>query len=578
MGVGKQLRRSSHPVTLEESDRRLAMAQVSARMAAALARQGPKAAQLTKQIPTISVAARQLSSSAKLDAAKAGAGEISSILEERVLGATPAVNLEETGRVLSIGDGIARVYGLKNIQAEEMVGFSSGLKGMALNLEPDNVGVVVFGNDKLIKEGDVVKRTGAIVDVPVGSELLGRVVDALGNPIDGAGPLNAKARQRVGVKAPGIIPRQSVREPMQTGIKAVDSLVPIGRGQRELIIGDRQTGKTAVAIDTIINQKRFNDGTEDKKKLMCIYVAIGQKRSTVAQIVKRLTDADAMKYCVVVSATASDAAPLQYLAPYSGCAMGEFFRDNGMHALIIYDDLSKQAVAYRQMSLLLRRPPGREAYPGDVFYLHSRLLERAAKMNDKEGGGSLTALPIIETQAGDVSAYIPTNVISITDGQIFLETELFYKGIRPAINVGLSVSRVGSAAQQKAMKQVAGSMKLELAQYREVAAFAQFGSDLDAATQQLLNRGVRLTELLKQGQYVPMAIDEQVAVIYCGVRGHLDEIEPSKITEFEKNFLAHVKGTQKPLLDQIAADGHLSADSDAALNQVVTAFVAGFSG
>merc|ERR1712200_191182 len=396
--------------------------------------------QVSKQVPALSVAARQLSTSSQLNGAKAASGEISSILEDRVLGAAPAVNLEETGRVLSIGDGIARVYGLKNIQAEEMVEFSSGLKGMALNLEPDNVGVVVFGNDKLIKEGDVVKRTGAIVDVPVGSELLGRVVDALGNPIDGAGPLNAKARQRVGVKAPGIIPRQSVKEPMQTGIKAVDSLVPIGRGQRELIIGDRQTGKTAVAIDAIINQKRFNDAGEEKKKLYCIYVAIGQKRSTVAQIVKRLTDSDAMKYSIVVSATASDAAPLQYLAPYSGAAMGEFFRDNGKHALIIFDDLSKQAVAYRQMSLLLRRPPGREAYPGDVFYLHSRLLERAAKMNEVHGGGSLTALPVIETQAGDVSAYIPTNVISITDGQIFLETELFYKGIRPAINVGLSVS------------------------------------------------------------------------------------------------------------------------------------------
>jgi len=553
------------------------MAQVSARMAAALARQGPKAAQLSKQIPTISVAARQLSTSSKVDAAKAGAGEISSILEERVLGAAPAVNLEETGRVLSIGDGIARVYGLKNIQAEEMVEFSSGLKGMALNLEPDNVGVVVFGNDKLIKEGDVVKRTGAIVDVPVGTEILGRVVDALGNPIDGKGPIPCKERYRVGLKAPGIIPRQSVKEPMQTGIKAVDSLVPIGRGQRELIIGDRQTGKTAVAIDTIINQKRFNEGGDKKKMLYCIYVAVGQKRSTVAQIVKRLTDADAMKYSIVVSATASDAAPLQYLAPYSGVAMGEYFRDNGMHAVIIFDDLSKQAVAYRQMSLLLRRPPGREAYPGDVFYLHSRLLERAAKMSDAMGGGSLTALPVIETQAGDVSAYIPTNVISITDGQIFLETELFYKGIRPAINVGLSVSRVGSAAQTKSMKQVAGSMKLELAQYREVAAFAQFGSDLDAATQQLLNRGVRLTELLKQGQYVPMPIEEQVAVIYCGVRGFLDKIDPAKITEFEKQFLAHVKGTQKPLLDQIAADGHLSQDSDAALNKIVKDFISGFA-
>jgi len=552
------------------------MAQVSARMAAALARQGPKAAQLTKQVPAVSVAARQFSTSQKVDAAKAGAGEISSILEERVLGAAPAVNLEETGRVLSIGDGIARVYGLKNIQAEEMVEFSSGLKGMALNLEPDNVGVVVFGNDKLIKEGDIVKRTGAIVDVPVGNEILGRVVDALGNPIDGKGPIGCKERYRVGLKAPGIIPRQSVKEPMQTGIKAVDSLVPIGRGQRELIIGDRQTGKTAVAIDTIINQKRFNDAGDAKKKLFCIYVAVGQKRSTVAQIVKRLTDADAMKYSIVVSATASDAAPLQYLAPYSGVAMGEYFRDNGMHAVIIFDDLSKQAVAYRQMSLLLRRPPGREAYPGDVFYLHSRLLERAAKMSDAMGGGSLTALPVIETQAGDVSAYIPTNVISITDGQIFLETELFYKGIRPAINVGLSVSRVGSAAQTKSMKQVAGSMKLELAQYREVAAFAQFGSDLDAATQQLLNRGVRLTELLKQGQYVPMPIEDQVAVIYCGVRGFLDKIDPSKITEFEKQFIAHVKGTQQALLNQIAADGQLTPDTDAALNKVVVDFMAGF--
>jgi len=550
------------------------MSQISVRIAGNVARQLAKA---TPQVGgSMAVMAKKLSTSSAVNAGAASA-EISSILEERILGAAPKSNLDETGRVLSIGDGIARVYGLKNIQAEEMVEFSSGLKGMALNLEPDNVGVVVFGNDKLIKEGDVVKRTGAIVDVPVGSELLGRVVDALGNPIDGAGPLNASGRQRVGIKAPGIIPRQSVKEPMQTGIKAVDSLVPIGRGQRELIIGDRQTGKTAVAIDAIINQKRFNDAGDDKKKLFCIYVAIGQKRSTVAQIVKRLTDADAMKYCVVVSATASDAAPLQYLAPYSGCAMGEFFRDNGQHALIIFDDLSKQAVAYRQMSLLLRRPPGREAYPGDVFYLHSRLLERAAKMSDTQGGGSLTALPIIETQAGDVSAYIPTNVISITDGQIFLETELFYKGIRPAINVGLSVSRVGSAAQTKSMKQVAGSMKLELAQYREVAAFAQFGSDLDAATQQLLNRGVRLTELLKQGQYVPMAIQEQVAVIYCGVRGFLDKVDPSKITDFEKKFMEHIKATQGPLLDQIAKDGHLSEASDKALNAVVKDFMANYS-
>jgi len=554
------------------------MAQVTARLAASLARQVPNnATQVTKHAAGLAVASRKLSTSCKQNAAKTSAGEITSILEERVLGAAPKSNLEETGRVLSIGDGIARVYGLKNIQAEEMVEFSSGLKGMALNLEPDNVGVVVFGNDKEIKEGDVVKRTGAIVDVPVGMELLGRVVDALGNPIDGKGPLGTSERFRVGLKAPGIIPRQSVKEPMQTGIKAVDSLVPIGRGQRELIIGDRQTGKTAVAVDTIINQARFNSGDNEKAKLYCIYVAVGQKRSTVAQIVKRLTDNGSMGYSVVVSATASDAAPLQYLAPYSGCAMGEYFRDNGMHAVIIFDDLSKQAVAYRQMSLLLRRPPGREAYPGDVFYLHSRLLERAAKMSDTQGGGSLTALPIIETQAGDVSAYIPTNVISITDGQIFLETELFYKGIRPAINVGLSVSRVGSAAQTKSMKQVAGSMKLELAQYREVAAFAQFGSDLDAATQQLLNRGVRLTELLKQGQYVPMAIEEQVAVIYCGVRGFLDKIDPSKITDFEKKFLDHVLATQRPLLDQIAKDGHLSQDSDAKLNAVVKEFMATYS-
>uniref|UniRef100_A0A672IDB9 ATP synthase subunit alpha n=1 Tax=Salarias fasciatus TaxID=181472 RepID=A0A672IDB9_SALFA len=507
---------------------------------------------------------------------KTGTAEVSSILEEKIMGADTSADLEETGRVLSIGDGIARVYGLRNVQAEEMVEFSSGLKGMSLNLEPDNVGVVVFGNDKLIKEGDIVKRTGAIVDVPVGEELLGRVVDALGNAIDGKGPLGSTVRRRVGLKAPGIIPRISVREPMQTGIKAVDSLVPIGRGQRELIIGDRQTGKTAIAIDTIINQKRFNDGTDEKKKLYCIYVAIGQKRSTVAQLVKRLTDADAMKYTIVVSATASDAAPLQYLAPYSGCSMGEYFRDNGKHALIIYDDLSKQAVAYRQMSLLLRRPPGREAYPGDVFYLHSRLLERAAKMNDNFGGGSLTALPVIETQAGDVSAYIPTNVISITDGQIFLETELFYKGIRPAINVGLSVSRVGSAAQTRAMKQVAGTMKLELAQYREVAAFAQFGSDLDAATQQLLNRGVRLTELLKQGQYSPMAIEEQVTVIYAGVRGHLDKMEPSKITKFEAAFLQHILSQHQDLLAAIRADGKISEASDAKLKQIVLTFLSSF--
>ncbi|CAI4230069.1 unnamed protein product [Auanema sp. JU1783] len=529
---------------------------------------------LNSIVNTAKVSQNALTTSARVSAASGS--EVSKILEERILGTETNVNLEETGKVLSIGDGIARVYGLKNIQAEEMVEFDSGIKGMALNLEPDNVGVVVFGNDKVIREGDIVKRTGAIVDVPVGDGLLGRVVDALGNPIDGKGPIPNTKRTRVEVKAPGIIPRLSVREPMVTGVKAVDSLVPIGRGQRELIIGDRQTGKTAIAIDTIINQKRFNDGNDESKKLYCIYVAVGQKRSTVAQIVKRLSDAGAMDYTIVVSATASDAAPLQFLAPYSGCAFGEHFRDNGKHALIIFDDLSKQAVAYRQMSLLLRRPPGREAYPGDVFYLHSRLLERAAKMNKSLGGGSMTALPVIETQAGDVSAYIPTNVISITDGQIFLETELFYKGIRPAINVGLSVSRVGSAAQTKAMKQVAGSMKLELAQYREVAAFAQFGSDLDASTQQLLNRGVRLTELLKQGQYVPMAIEVQVCVIYAGVRGHLDKIDPSAITKFEREFLAHITSTQQDLLKTIREDGQLTPASEAKLKDVVTSFLATF--
>ncbi|KAH8234185.1 ATP synthase subunit alpha, mitochondrial [Drosophila kikkawai] len=552
------------------------MSMISARLASSVARNLPKAATQAAckaAYPAASLAARKFHVASSQRSA-----EISNILEERILGVAPKADLEETGRVLSIGDGIARVYGLNNIQADEMVEFSSGLKGMALNLEPDNVGVVVFGNDKLIKQGDIVKRTGAIVDVPVGDELLGRVVDALGNAIDGKGAINTKDRFRVGIKAPGIIPRVSVREPMQTGIKAVDSLVPIGRGQRELIIGDRQTGKTALAIDTIINQKRFNEAQDESKKLYCIYVAIGQKRSTVAQIVKRLTDSGAMGYSVIVSATASDAAPLQYLAPYSGCAMGEYFRDKGKHALIIYDDLSKQAVAYRQMSLLLRRPPGREAYPGDVFYLHSRLLERAAKMSPAMGGGSLTALPVIETQAGDVSAYIPTNVISITDGQIFLETELFYKGIRPAINVGLSVSRVGSAAQTKAMKQVAGSMKLELAQYREVAAFAQFGSDLDAATQQLLNRGVRLTELLKQGQYVPMSIEDQVAVIYCGVRGHLDKMDPAKITKFEKEFLQHIKTSEQALLDTIAKDGQISEASDAKLKDIVSKFLSTFQG
>lgn len=463
--------------------------------------------------------------------------EISVLLEQKISNSYSKINIDEIGRVLSVGDGIARIYGLNKIQAGEMVEFGSGVRGMALNLENDNVGVVLFGSDNAINEGDIVKRTGTIVDVPVGKGTLGRVVDALGNPIDGKGPLKDVTRRRAEVKAPGIIARQSVNEPMQTGLKAVDSLVPIGRGQRELIIGDRQTGKTAIAIDAIINQKEVNQGTDESKKLYCVYVAVGQKRSTVAQIVKILSDAGALDYSVIVAATASDPAPLQFLAPYSGCAMGEYFRDNGMHALIIYDDLSKQSVAYRQMSLLLRRPPGREAFPGDVFYLHSRLLERAAKMSKDVGGGSLTALPVIETQAGDVSAYIPTNVISITDGQIFLETELFYKGIRPAINVGLSVSRVGSAAQVKAMKQVAGTLKLELAQYREVAAFAQFGSDLDAATQYLLNRGARLTEVLKQGQFQPMPIENQIVVLYAATRGYLDKMNISEIPRFEQAVL-----------------------------------------
>lgn len=460
--------------------------------------------------------------------------EVSVLLEQKISNSYSKLNIDEIGRVLSVGDGIARVYGLNKIQAGEMVEFESGVKGMALNLENDNVGIVLFGNDSGIREGDIVKRTGAIVDVPVGKGTLGRVVDALGNPIDGKGPLKDTVRQRVEVKAPGIIARKSIHQPMQTGLKAVDSLVPIGRGQRELIIGDRQTGKTAIAIDAILNQKQNTD------TLYCVYVAVGQKRSTVAQLVKILSQAGALDYSIIVAATASDPAPLQFLAPYSGCAMGEYFRDNGMHALIIYDDLSKQSVAYRQMSLLLRRPPGREAFPGDVFYLHSRLLERAAKMADQEGAGSLTALPVIETQAGDVSAYIPTNVISITDGQIFLETELFYKGIRPAINVGLSVSRVGSAAQVKAMKQVAGTLKLELAQYREVAAFAQFGSDLDAATQYLLNRGARLTEILKQGQFQPMSMEHQVVVLYAATKGYLDKINVSDIAQFEKSILTQI--------------------------------------
>jgi len=468
--------------------------------------------------------------------------EISVLLEQKISNSYSKINIDEIGRVLSVGDGIARVYGLNKIQAGEMVEFASGVRGMALNLENDNVGIVLFGPDNAINEGDIVKRTGTIVDVPVGKGTLGRVLDALGNPIDGKGPLKDVTRQRAEVKAPGIIARQSVNQPMQTGLKAVDSLVPIGRGQRELIIGDRQTGKTAIAIDAIINQKSINAGGDESNKLYCGYVAVGQKRSTVAQIVKILSDAGALDYSVIVAATASDPAPLQFLAPYSGCAMGEYFRDNGMHALIIYDDLSKQSVAYRQMSLLLRRPPGREAFPGDVFYLHSRLLERAAKMSTDVGGGSLTALPVIETQAGDVSAYIPTNVISITDGQIFLETELFYKGIRPAINVGLSVSRVGSAAQVKAMKQVAGTLKLELAQYREVAAFAQFGSDLDAATQYLLNRGARLTEVLKQGQFQPMPIEQQIVVLYAATKGYLDKMSVASIPKFEQAILREIDG------------------------------------
>jgi len=525
--------------------------------------------------PAFSVASRSLATSSAV-ANKQGAAELASLLEERILGESSQIDLQETGQVLAIGDGIARVHGLKNIQAEEMVEFDSGIKGMALNLEPDNVGIVVFGNDRDIKEGDIVRRTGAIVDVPVGMELLGRVVDALGNPIDGKGPLGTKGRRRVDIKAPGIIARKSVHEPMQTGLKSVDSLVPIGRGQRELIIGDRQTGKTAVALDTIINQQRFNNGSDESKKLYCIYVAVGQKQSTVSQFINTLEAHDALKYSIVVVATAAYAAPLQYLAPYSGCSMGEWFRDNDRHALIIYDDLSKQAVAYRQMSLLLRRPPGREAYPGDVFYLHSRLLERAAKMSDAAGAGSLTALPVIETQAGDVSAYIPTNVISITDGQIFLETELFHKGIRPAINVGLSVSRVGSAAQLKAMKQVAGTMKLDLALYREVAAFAQFGSDMDAATQGLLNRGVRLTELLKQVQYQPMDIAEQVVSIFTGVRGYLDKIDPSEIPDFEVDFLKFMKGTHSAILAEIRNAGMISDDNEAKLREISKDYVANY--
>jgi len=506
------------------------------------------------------------------------AAEISAILKQQIAGFGSEADVAEVGQVLSVGDGIARVYGLDNVQAGEMVEFPGQIKGMALNLETDNVGVVIFGEDRSIKEGDTVKRTGAIVDFPVGKALLGRVVDPLGQPLDGKGAIaGAPERRRVDVKAPGIIPRKSVNEPMQTGLKAIDSLIPVGRGQRELIIGDRQTGKTAVAIDTIINQRETNKTGDEKVKLYCVYVAIGQKRSTVAQIVKTLEDAGAMEYTTVVAATASDPAPLQYLAPFAGCTLGEWFRDNGMHALIIYDDLSKQAVAYRQMSLLLRRPPGREAYPGDVFYLHSRLLERAAKLNDANGGGSLTALPIIETQANDVSAYIPTNVISITDGQIFLETELFYQGIRPAVNVGISVSRVGSAAQIKAMKQVAGSIKLELAQYREMAAFAQFGSDLDAATQRLLNRGARLTELLKQAQFKPMPIEEQVISIYTGVRGYLDKLPVSAVQRFEAELLRLMRSKHKEVLDAIRTGKQITPEIETKLKFILDEFSKSFA-
>ena len=505
------------------------------------------------------------------------AAEISSILRSQIENFGTEAEVSEVGQVLSVGDGIARVHGLDRVQAGEMVEFLGGIRGMALNLEDDNVGVVIFGEDRTIREGDTVKRTETIVDVPVGKNLLGRVVDGLGNPIDGKGPAEATERRRVEVKAPGIIPRKSVHEPMQTGLKALDSLVPIGRGQRELVIGDRQTGKTAVAIDTIINQKAINEGDDEARKLYCIYVAVGQKRSTVAQVVKALEDAGAMSYTTVVAATASEPAPLQFLAPYTGCAMGEYFRDNGMHALIVYDDLSKQATAYRQMSLLLRRPPGREAFPGDVFYLHSRLLERAAKMNDEEGAGSLTALPVIETQASDVSAYIPTNVISITDGQIFLETDLFYQGVRPAINVGISVSRVGSAAQIKAMKQVAGSIKLELAQYREMAAFAQFGSDLDVATQRLLNRGARLTELLKQPQYRPLPVEEQVVSIFAGVNGYLDGVPVESVTDFEEKFLAAMRARNGDVLDAIRSEREISSATGEKLRGILDDFTRNYA-
>ena len=502
--------------------------------------------------------------------------EISAILKKKVKEFGKEAEVSEIGQVLSVGDGIARIYGLDNVEAGEMVEFPGNIKGMALNLEEDNVGVVIFGDDSSIKDADSVKRTGSIVEVPVGKGLLGRGVDSLGNPIDGKGPIESSEMRRVDVKAPGIIPRQSVNEPMQTGLKAIDSLIPIGRGQRELIIGDRQTGKTAVAVDTILNQKEVNESGDENEKLYCIYVAIGQKRSSVAQIVKTLEENGALEYSIVVAATASEPAPLQFLAPFTGCAMGEFFRDNSMHALVVYDDLSKQAVAYRQMSLLLRRPPGREAYPGDVFYLHSRLLERAAKLNDDNGGGSLTALPIIETQANDVSAYIPTNVISITDGQIFLETDLFFQGIRPAVNVGLSVSRVGSAAQTKAMKKVAGSIKGELAQYREMAAFSQFGSDLDASTQKLLARGERLTELLKQGQFSPLATEEQVILLYAGVNGYMDTIEVNQISEFEDQLMETIKKDYANILDDIRSSNTLSDESEDLLKKALDSFLDNF--
>jgi F-type H+/Na+-transporting ATPase subunit alpha len=505
------------------------------------------------------------------------AAEISAILKNEIANFGNEAEVTEVGQVLSVGDGIARVYGLDNVQAGEMVEFENGVRGMALNLESDNVGIVIFGTDRDIKEGQTVKRTGAIVDVPIGKGLLGRVVDALGNPIDGKGPIHAEKRARVDVKAPGIIPRKSVHEPMATGLKAIDALIPIGRGQRELIIGDRQTGKTALALDTILNQKPLNQGSDENLKLYCVYVAVGQKRSTVAQFVKVLEEQGALPYSIIVAATASDPAPMQFLAPFAGCAMGEYFRDNAMHALIIYDDLSKQAVAYRQMSLLLRRPPGREAYPGDVFYLHSRLLERAAKLNEANGGGSLTALPVIETQANDVSAYIPTNVISITDGQIFLETDLFYQGIRPAVNVGLSVSRVGSSAQTKAMKNVAGRIKGELAQYREMAAFAQFGSDLDATTQRLLARGARLTELLKQAQFSPLKMEEQVCVIYAGVNGYLDAFPVDRARAFEDGLLALLRASHTGLLDAIRDSKDLSEESGAKLKSIVDAYAKNFA-